>query len=229
MPVAWTASGSSSPSRSPRRPGPHGCSDRPSTSWDDVGRLWLVGPVSGLRLVRSCRSPRAVRWAATRTGRVGGSAAAGSGRSTCGRERSVRVQLVKLGVLSALVTAVVAQTASAHELTAGAGSAENASTTSAVLPVDLSVGPAVTPPVVAVPDAWSFDDAHGAFAPAAGAAGRVVVAARRTVAPPKPPKPPTKASSGALPRAGTPQAVLAAAYVRAAAAAPASCHLRPAH
>jgi membrane-bound lytic murein transglycosylase B len=137
----------------------------------------------------------------------------------------VRVHAVKLGVLSALVAAVVTQTAPAHELAASVLAPEGSPgpvASSAATPPDLG-------PLPAVPDAWSFDDAHGAVSPTVAATLSTATRTRRPVAPRKPPRPPARAASGAMPAAGSPQAVLAAAYVKAVARAPKGCHLRVAH
>ncbi|WP_406829919.1 lytic murein transglycosylase [Pedococcus sp. KACC 23699] len=143
--------------------------------------------------------------------------------------------LVKLGVVSALAAAVVTQAASTHGLRSAVPTSESSPLSTATLAVPGNAGNdgAGSAPddaiVVDVPDAWSFDDAHGrASADVVTAASRTA-APRRPATPRKPPKPPAKAKSGALPAAGTPQAVLAAAYVSAAARAPQACHLRPAH
>lgn len=136
----------------------------------------------------------------------------------------MRRHVVKLGVLSALVAAVVAQTVPARELTTAVPASER-------LPAPVSTAsaaPASLAPPADVPDAWSFDDADGSIRVVVATAA-ATAAAKRPVVPRKPPKPPTKARTGSLPAAGTPQAVLADAYVKAAAKASKSCHLRPAH
>ncbi len=139
----------------------------------------------------------------------------------------MRVHVVKMGVLSVLVAAVAAQSTPLHVLTAAAP----ASNTSPVPGSPVAVlTPADATTATLVPDAWSFDDAHGAVTWTGAAAPSSTVAPRRPAAPRTPPKPPAgAAATGALPTAGTPQAVLAAAYVKAAARAPRSCHLEVAH
>ena len=147
----------------------------------------------------------------------------------------MREHVVKMGVLSMLAATVMAQSASAHVLAtsvpASQGSPVTAATVATLAPPDVAR-------LVEVPERWSFDDAHGAAVTTAAAVSRTAVSARQPASPrtprtplkpPKPPTPPAKAVSGALPRAGSPQAVLAAAYVKAAAKAPKGCHLRVAH
>ena len=137
----------------------------------------------------------------------------------------MRAHLVKLGVLAALVAAVVAQSAPARELPEAVAAAEH-------LPVPVSTARVVAAdvvPVADVPDPWSFDDADGSMRLVTVAPLGATAVAKRPVAPRTPPKPPTTARSGAMPAAGTPQAVLAAAYVKAASRASKGCHLRPVH
>ena len=142
----------------------------------------------------------------------------------------MRVHVVKLGVLSALVAAVVAQAATSEVLRSSVPASDSSALPAATLPVPVgTTAPASTAVAVDIPDTWSFDDGHGGVFLAVPAVAASSAAGRRPVAPRKPPKPPGKARTGALPAAGTPQAVLAAAYVKAASQAPRTCHLRPVH
>ena len=97
-------------------------------------------------------------------------------------------------------------------------------------PVARAVQPGLSTTLTAyaVPAQLSFDD----LSPGREAArARLALVPTRTVAP-RPtkarPRPPAVKSQD-LPPAGTPQAVLAAAYLSAVAKAPAGCHLRPEH
>ena len=80
--------------------------------------------------------------------------------------------------------------------------------------------------LAAVPARYSFDD----LAPTEAAAlTRDPTPAPLPAGPPTPPRPPSGGANGSSPAAGTPQAVLAAAYRKAVSQAPAGCHLRPEH
>ena len=139
----------------------------------------------------------------------------------------MQVHVVKMVALSVLVAAVAAQSAPAHGLTSAVPAPEHPAELVATAGL-LTVPDGSTP--TPVPDAWSFDDAHGAGMVKATAAVRTTVAPRRPASPRTPPTPPAgAAATGALPTAGTAQAVLAAAYVKAAAKVPRSCHLEVAH
>lgn len=77
-----------------------------------------------------------------------------------------------------------------------------------------------------LPQRYSFDD----LAPTQAAAlERTPPAAPVQVLLRKPPRPPRTGADGSSPAAGTPQAVLAAAYRKAVKQAPGSCHLRVEH
>ncbi|KRF25691.1 lytic murein transglycosylase [Phycicoccus sp. Soil803] len=83
-----------------------------------------------------------------------------------------------------------------------------------------------TPALVAVPALYSFDDLGPAEAVAlehTGPPTSLVTGLRQ------PPRPPRTGAHGSSPAPGTPQAVLVAAYRRAVARSPQSCHLRPEH
>jgi hypothetical protein len=86
--------------------------------------------------------------------------------------------------------------------------------------------PAATPGrvVVTQPDRVSFDDLR----PGVYAVAPIQPAATLRAAVAPAPRPPRGTVSGALPRPGTARTVLAAAYLKAAGRAPASCHLRAA-
>ena len=86
------------------------------------------------------------------------------------------------------------------------------------------VGPAVV--ITDVPARYSFDD----LAPTEAAAlERTAPVAPVSTTLHKPPRPPRTGATGSSPPAGTPQAVLTAAYRKAVAKAPRSCHLRVEH
>ncbi|KRE55036.1 lytic murein transglycosylase [Phycicoccus sp. Soil748] len=78
-----------------------------------------------------------------------------------------------------------------------------------------------------VPDTWSFDDRDRARPVVVQAVA--VARVTRAAAVRRPPRPPRTAATGAMPAPGTPQAVLAKAYVSAVAKAPDGCHLSAAH
>ncbi|WP_457253581.1 lytic murein transglycosylase [Pedococcus sp. P5_B7] len=80
--------------------------------------------------------------------------------------------------------------------------------------------------LVAVPAQYSFDDLAPTEAGAREYAGppALVLAGPRM-----PPRPPRTGAHGSSPAAGTPQAVLAAAYRKAVSGSPKSCHLRVEH
>lgn len=79
----------------------------------------------------------------------------------------------------------------------------------------------------AVPTELAFDDlAPGEAVARFGDRSAIPVA---TPSPAKPKHPPRTGAAASMPPAGTPQAVLAAAYVKAVARAPRGCHLQVAH
>jgi hypothetical protein len=126
------------------------------------------------------------------------------------------VKVLKLAVLGGLVAAFGLQAAVVQRSVTAEPAADRAA-----LPAPGVVSTAD------VPDTWSFDDrdrtrAVVVQAVAAGPAARA--AALR-----KPPRPPRSAATGAMPAPGTPQAVLAKAYVSAVAKSPRGCHLSTAH
>jgi hypothetical protein len=88
--------------------------------------------------------------------------------------------------------------------------------------------PEVSPAVVIadVPARYSFDDLAPTEAAALESAAPAVPVGTTLR---KPPRPPRGGANGSSPPAGTPQAVLAAAYRKAVAKAPRSCHLRVEH
>ena len=128
------------------------------------------------------------------------------------------MKVLKLAVLGGLVAAFGLQAAVVQRSVTAQPAAGRA---------DLSA-PAVVS-TAEVPGTWSFDnrdrDRSGAVVVRAVSAGPVAGAAvvRR------PPRPPRRAATGAMPAPGTPQAVLARAYVSAVARSPRGCHLRTAH
>lgn len=80
--------------------------------------------------------------------------------------------------------------------------------------------------LASVPAQWSFDD----LAPTESAAlTRDAAPVPAKAAPSRPPRPPRAGAVGSSPAAGTPQAVLAAAYRHAVSKAPRGCHLRTEH
>lgn len=126
------------------------------------------------------------------------------------------MKVLKLAVLGGLVAAFGLQAAVVQRSVTAEPAADRAA-----LPAPGVVSTAD------VPDTWSFDDrdrtrAVVVQAVAAGPAARA--AALR-----KPPRPPRSAATGAMPAPGTPQAVLAKAYVSAVAKSPRGCHLSTAH
>ena len=122
-----------------------------------------------------------------------------------------------------------------HQMGAAAVAAVAMAVLSASGPVPAAVRPPVQPrqppvPVlllVTVPAQFSFDD----LAPteAAALAGNDPTEAILVASTAKPARPPRKGTVGSSPPAGTPQAVLAAAYRKAASEAPRGCHLQVAH
>jgi hypothetical protein len=129
------------------------------------------------------------------------------------------VKVLKLAVLGGMVAAFGLQAAVVQR----AVTAEPAGAQAALpAPVVLSTAE--------VPDAWSFDD-RDRDRTRAVVVRAVALAdpATRAAAVRRPPRPPRTAASGAMPAPGTPQAVLARAYVAAVAKSPRDCHLRTAH
>ena len=122
-----------------------------------------------------------------------------------------------------------------HQVGAAAVAAAAMAVLSASGPLPLAVRSPVQPrqppsPVlllVTVPAQFSFDD----LAPteAAALAGNGPTEAVLVASTAKPPRPPRKGAVGSSPPAGTPQAVLAAAYRKAVSEAPDGCHLQVAH
>lgn len=127
------------------------------------------------------------------------------------------MKVLKLAVLGGMVAAFGLQAAVVQR----AVTSEPAGTRAALpSPVALST--------TEVPDAWSFDDrdrTRAEVVPVVALADPTT----RVAAVRRPPRPPRTAASGAMPAPGTPQAVLARAYVAAVAKSPRGCHLRTAH
>jgi hypothetical protein len=83
--------------------------------------------------------------------------------------------------------------------------------------------------VGAAPAVFAFDDLAPSEAVARFGNRTAIVIAASTASMAKPPRPPRKGAEGNAPPAGTPQAVLAAAYRKAVSRSPAGCHLKVAH
>ena len=122
------------------------------------------------------------------------------------------VAVAAMAVLSASTPASLAETAS----TSSSRVAARSHPTSVLL--------ARTDPAL-----FAFDDLAPSEAVARFGNRTAISIAASTASTAKPPRPPRKGAEGSSPPAGTPQAVLAAAYRKAVSSSPAGCHLRVAH